>query len=181
MSEVPNFNILEGLQTEHSKAMTNKIVNYIGADVERMAQLMACFFGKDVRVSQRAAMSVCWVADKYPKLIEPYLEKMLILSRQSNVHNALQRNTMRILREMPEIPASVIGLTADTAFSFLETPSTPVAIRAFSMRVLYKISQKEPDLKNELKLIIETFLPHETLPAFTSTAKDVLKKLMSEL
>ncbi len=172
-----NFNILEALQTEHSKAMTNKIVKFIGDDGERMLELMTCFFGDDARISQRAAMSVCWVADKYPELIEPYLEKMLLLSRASNVHYALQRNTMRVLRELPKIPESVLGLATDTAFKFLEIPSTPVAIRAFSMRVLYKISQKEPDLKNELKLIIETFLPHETLPAFTSTAKEILRLL----
>ena len=172
-----NFNILEGLQAEHSKAMTNRIAAYIGDDADKMSELMSCFFGNDMRVSQRAASCTCWVADKYPQLIEPYLEKMLLLSRTPNVHPAMPRNTMRILRELPEIPDAIIGLSTDTAFKFLETPSTPVAIRAFSMRVLYKISLKEPDLKNELKLIIETFLPHETLPGFISTAKDVLKLL----
>ncbi len=55
-----------------------------------------------------------------------------------------------------------------------------MAVRSFSMRVLFKISKHEPELQNELKLIIETFLPYETLPAFTSTAKDILRLLDKE-
>ena len=55
-----------------------------------------------------------------------------------------------------------------------------MAVRSFSMRVLFKISKQEPELQNELKLIIETFLPHEILPAFTSTAKDILRLIDKE-
>ena len=177
MNQPSNFNIYEALKAEHSKTTTDKIINYIGNDAERMAELMSCFFGEDRRISQRAAWSVGCMGEKNPKLIEPYLEKMLLLSREPDVHNAIQRNTMRTLRDMREIPATVIGLATDTAFKFLESPSMAVAIRAFSMRVLYKISIQEPDIKNELKLVIETFLPHETLPGFLSTARDVLKKM----
>ncbi len=180
MSEPSNFIISEVLQGVYSKSKIDRVVNYVSSDAERMGELMDCFFGADTRVSQLAAGSICLVAEKYPILVEPYLEKMLLLSRAPGICNAIQRNTMRILRNLTEIPASVEGLAADTAFNFLENPRMAVAVRAFSMRVLYKISKKEPDLQNELKLIIETFLPNETLPGFTSTAKDILRLMEKE-
>ena len=180
MSEPSNFIISEVLQGGYSKSKIDRVVNYVNSDVERMGELMNCFFGADTRVSQLAAGSICYVAEKYPMLVEPYLEKMLLLSREPGIHNAIQRNTMRILRDLKEIPASIEGLAADTAFNFLENPNVAVAVRAFSMRVLFKISKKEPDLQKELKLIIENFLPNETLPGFTSTAKDILKLIDKE-
>ena len=41
MNEHVNFNIYEALKEEHSKATTDKIVNYIGDDADHMAELMA--------------------------------------------------------------------------------------------------------------------------------------------
>ena len=180
MSEPTNFIISEVLQGGYSKLKIISVMTYVGSDAERMKELMSCFFGADPRVSQLAAGAICCVAEKYPMRVEPYLEKMLLLSRTPQIHNAIQRNTMRILRDIPEIPAHVVGLAADTAFNFLENPNMAVAVRSFSMRVLFKISKHEPELQNELKLIIETFLPYETLPAFTSTAKDILRLIDKE-
>ena len=58
----------------------------------------------------------------------------------------------------------------------VETPSVAVAIKVYSMQVLYKICLKEPDLKNEVQLLIEDLMPHETA-AFVSAGKHILKNL----
>ena len=44
------------------------------------------------------------------------------------------------------------------------------------MQVLYNVCQKEPDLANELKIVIEEFLPHGTA-GFKSRGGKILKKL----
>ena len=58
-----------------------------------------------------------------------------------------------------------------------KAPSVAVAIRSFAMRVLEKICRKVPELKEEVRLTIEDLMQYETAPAFTSAAKDVLKRI----
>ncbi len=170
------MNIRENLEQEHSKALSLRIIDYIGNDTTRMSELMSCFFDKNARICQRSAWAVGMIGEKNAPLIEPYLEQML-LNLRTPQHDAILRNTMRVLRDLPEIPEPIIGLAADASFRFLETPSVALAIRSFSMRVLAKICKKEPDLKGELKALIEDILVHEKAPALVSAGRDVLKQI----
>jgi pyruvate-formate lyase-activating enzyme len=168
--------IRESLEQEHSKTQTLRIVAYIGNDTTLMAELMVCFFDKEGRICQRAAWAVGLIGEKKPHLIEPYLEQMLLQLKMPQ-HDAIFRNTMRTLHNMREIPENALGLAVDVAFRFLEDPSVAIAIRAFSMRVLAKICRKEPDLKDELRLLIEDILVHQTSAGLVSTGRDVLKQI----
>jgi hypothetical protein len=170
------MNIRENLEQEHSKALTLRIIAYIGNDQNRMAELMACFFDAKWRVCQRAAWAVGLLGEKQPQLIEPYLEQMLF-NLKTPQHDAILRNTMRVMRDLPEIPDAILGLAADVSFQFLETPSIPIAIRSFAMRVLLKICKKEPELKDELRALIEDILEHDKAPGIVSAGRDVLKQL----
>ena len=170
------MNIKEALEAEHSKATTFGIINYIGDDADRLAELMACFFSSENRLCQRASWSVGYMAEKNPTLIEPYLERML-LNLNKPVHDAIMRNTMRVFREFPTIPDDLLGLTADVCFRYVTTPSVAIAIRAFAMTVLEKICRKVPELKEEVKMICEDWLQNEAAAGIRATARDVLKKL----
>jgi hypothetical protein len=55
-----------------------------------------------------------------------------------------------------------------------------VAVKMFSMEILYRISQEEPGIKKELTDSIEMRMPEE-LPGFRSHGKKLLKKLYREL
>jgi hypothetical protein len=170
------MNIRESLEKEHSKALTLRIITYIGNDATRMSELMACFFDAEWRVCQRAAWAVGLIGEKQPHLIAPYLEQML-LNLKTPQHDAILRNSMRVLRDMPDIPDDVLGLAADVSFRFLETPSVAIAVRSFAMRVLAKICKKEPELKDELRALIEDILEHDKAPGIVSAGRDVLKQL----
>ncbi len=170
------MNIKQALEAEHSKALTLRIINYIGDDADRMAELMDCFFSDTYRLCQRASWAVGYMAEKNLLLIEPYLERM-ILNLNKPVHDAIRRNTMRVFRDLPTIHDELLGITADVCFRYVTTPSVAVAIRSFAMRVLEKICRKVPELKEEVRLTIEDLMQYETAPAFTSAAKDVLKKI----
>jgi len=64
----------------------------------------------------------------------------------------------------------------NSCFSFIESVSTPVAIKAFSLTTLYNLSKSYPEIKNELKLIIEERWDDETA-AFKSRGRRILKQL----
>lgn len=123
---------------------------------------------------QRAACSVGWAARKNPEIIKSYIKDLVSQLQRTDVHNAVIRNSVRLL-EVIEIPEEYHSNVMNACFKFIETPSTPVAIKAFSLTTLYNLSKTYPGIKPELKLIIEERLPHETA-AFKSRGKKILRQ-----
>lgn len=170
------MNLREEILKEHSKKQTIKIVKFIGNDAKKFKELMYLFFNDEYRVVQRSAWIVNNCAENYPELIKPYIKKM-IAYLQKPVHDAVRRNTVRIFQFI-DIPKNLAGQVATVCFDLLQSKTEPVAVKVFSMTVLAKICKTEPEMKNELKLLIEQQLPYSTT-GFLARAKKVLKQLDS--
>jgi len=160
---------------EHSKSQALFIRDYIGDNQALFEELMIHFFSNEYRVTQRAAWIMTHCTEKRPHLINPYLAKMVDNLKDENIHVAVKRNTVRLLQNV-DIPEDLMGTIADCCFNFLANPNEAVAVRIFSMSMLYELCKKEPDLAGELKLIIEEFMPHGTA-GFKSRGKKILKSL----
>lgn len=161
--------------TEHSKSQTTKIVNWVGKSQARFDQLFTLFLKDEYRVTQRAAWPLSYCVRKHPELIRKHLGKLIKNLRKQDLHDAIKRNTVRILQEIP-IPARFHGEVMNTCFRFIESPDEAVAIKAFSLTILENLIPLYPDIRNELKLIIEERWDLETA-AFRSRARKILKKL----
>jgi len=168
-------NLREEILKEHSKPHALSIANYACASKENFIELMRCFLDNEYRLAQRAAWSVSWAARQKPEMIYPHIKDLVSVLNKKNVHDAVIRNSVRVLQKI-EIPEKYHGEVMDACFQFLEKPSTPVAIKAFSLRTLFNLSKKYPEIKPELKLIINDRLDYETA-AFKSRAKKILPKL----
>ncbi len=170
----PSMNIKEALLKEHSKTNTLKISNYIGSDAQLFAELMDCFLDDEWRLNQRAAWVVSHCADTYNDLILPHLEAM-ILNLDKEVHVAVKRNTLRVLQNVA-IPEDLLGRLTNICFDALNSSETPVAIKVYAMTILANVCKIEPDLKQELYLVIEGQMPYGS-PAFKSRGRRILKQL----
>ncbi|OJJ19168.1 hypothetical protein BKI52_20360 [marine bacterium AO1-C] len=168
------MNIKDNLIQISSKENAESIAQYVGADPDRFAELMALFLGDEYRLTQRAAWVLSKSVDRHPQLLLPYLEKV-IYNLQEDVPVAVKRNTVRILQDV-DIPEDLMGPLADVCFQFLESGEEPIAVKVFSMTILFNITKKEPDLKNELRLLIEAQLPYGSA-GFKSRAKKILPHL----
>jgi hypothetical protein len=160
---------------EHSKRQAARIASRIGSDKKRFRQLMALFLKGEYRITQRSAWIVNLCADKHPELIRPYLKQMIGRMQEPGVHDAVKRNVVRILQFI-EIPEKLLGEVATVCFNYLSSPDEPIAVRVFSMTVLANIAQREPELKNELRLVIEQQLSGGSM-GFCSRAGRVLKMI----
>jgi hypothetical protein len=168
-------NLREEILKEHSKTHALTIANYACESKKNFKELMKCFLDEEYRLAQRAAWSVSWAAKQKPEMIYPHISDLVSVLHKKNVHDAVIRNSVRVLQEI-EIPEKYQGEVMDACFQFLEKPATAVAIKAFSLTTLFNLSKKYPEIKSELKLIIEDRLEHETA-AFKSRAKKILPKL----
>ncbi len=115
-------------------------------------------------------MSYC--AIKNPQLTQSYLQR-LIKNLQGDIHVAVKRNTVRVLQYI-DIPEKLRGMAATVCFDLIQSGNEPVAVKAFSMTVLANICKHEPELADELKLIIEDQLPFASA-GFKARAKKILR------
>ena len=81
------------------------------------------------------AFSKC--LDRHPHLLTPHLEAIILNLREST-SDAIKRNTVRVLQNT-EIPDDLLGVTADILFTIMENRNEPIAVRVFTMTVLYNI------------------------------------------
>jgi hypothetical protein len=169
------MNLLKSLLKEHSKAMTHQIVDYVGSSPERFGELVNLFLEGPYRVTQRAAWPLSYCVRNHPELIRPHLKKVLDHLKKPGIHNAVKRNTVRLLQEI-KIPKNLQGKVADVCFDYLSNPKEPIAVRVFSMTVLANIAKENPALKNEIIPIIEDQLPFGSA-GFRSRGMKVLKRL----
>ena len=163
---------------EHSKTQTTKIVNYVGNNPKRFAELVKLFLAGPYRVTQRAGWPLSNCVESHPHLIRPHLKSILLFAKKPGVHDAVKRNTVRLLQFI-EIPNKLQAQVADVCFGFLLNKKEPIAVKCFSMTVLGSIALVNPELKREVSIIIEDQLPYAT-PGFIVRAKRVLKSLREQ-
>jgi hypothetical protein len=168
-------NIREAILSEHSRTQALKIAAYACSSPLNFKELMKCFMSNDYRLAQRAAWSVSWAARKKPAMITPYIKDLVAVLERKDVHDAVIRNSLRIFEDI-DIPEKHHGIVLNACFSFMEKPSYPLAFKAYSMTIIAKLSKHYPEIKQELKLIIEENWDNET-PAFRSRGKKILASL----
>ncbi len=166
------MNIRQALQSEHSKRQTTAIVEYIGDDADRFAELMKIFFAGEYRLTQRAAWPMNYCAEQHSQLIQPYLPKLMKCLERDDMHDAVKRNIVRLLQYI-EIPKRLHAKLYSLCVELVDNPNEGIAVRVFAMTVAARIAKAEPALRRELHLVIEQHLPRATA-AFRHRAKAVL-------
>jgi len=168
------MNLREEILKEHSRKQTLRLANWVGKDRTRFTMLMDIFLHDEYRVVQRASWIIMYTAADHPEWIKPWIKKMLEYSGKP-VHDAVKRNILRILQDV-EIPKPFQGMAATVCFNFLLSQNEPVAVKVFSMSVLANLAKYEPELKQEIILIIEEQIEWGK-PAFRSRGKKILRQL----
>lgn len=169
------MNLRETILKEHSKANCNRITQWVGNSQKRFDELFYFFLNDEYRVVQRAAWPLSYSVINHPNLIQKNLGKLIKNLRKKDLHDAVKRNTVRLLQHI-SIPRRFHGDLMDICFRYISSPDEPVAVKAFSLTILQNLSEIYPEIKNELKLVIEERWNYETI-AFRTRAKKILKQI----
>src|SRR6266496_4606951 len=167
------MDLRETILAEHSKANCNKIVKWVGTSQRRFDELFSLFLNSEYRINQRAAWPVSYCVIDHPQFIKKHFSKLIKNLHKPGIGDSVKRNSVRLMQHI-DIPKKFHGELMDLCFNHVSSPGEPVAIKAFSLTILHHLSKNYPEIKNELKLIIEDRWPHETA-AFRSRAKKILK------
>lgn len=168
------MDIRKQLLKEHSRKNAEVIAELVLQDKERLKTLFDILKEGEYRPVQRVAWVLGIVCEKRPEWIAPFLP-LVISHIEYPLHPAVSRNLYRILQDQ-DIPEEYMGDLYSLSIRDLSDPKTPIAVKAFCMTVAWRITMKYPELKSELKLILEEQLPYSSA-GFQSRARKIIPRL----
>ena len=181
-----NKSIPGSTENEELQAMVNRMMSMQEAEwvatsaIENPAifdKLLDYSFSDDNKLAFRASWTLTKVCDKYPELIYPHLG-MIIEALENLESESTMRSFLRIisLSDMERISEKHHGILADKCFSLLRSGFSAIAVKAYSMEILYRLVLKYPELRNELAVTISMLQP-EGSAGIVSRGRQILKKL----
>jgi hypothetical protein len=166
------------LMVESSRRNTDLVADLVLKKPELFDQLFQIFLKDDGPVSWKAAWVMDVASEKQPGLLKPHIEE-IVAHLETCSQDSTKRESLRMLVRSP-LPEQQTGLLISLCFDWLTSAKEPVAVKRFSMEMLYRISQQEPEIKKELAESIEWRMQEET-PGFRSYGKKLLKQLYREM
>lgn len=168
------MNLQQAFLAEHSLQQSKFICNYLLQNSNKIPEFFDCVFSDNKLISQRSAWVLRFLAEANPNIFRPYISKLVSNLSKPN-HDAVIRNTLSVLEKV-DYPEELLGEIFDKSIHFLQNAAMPHAIRAFAMTCALKVVLQFPELKNELKSIVEEAMIFGS-PAIISRGKKTLKQL----
>jgi hypothetical protein len=166
------------LFVENSRRNTDLIANLILQKPELFDDLIRIYLKDQEPISRRAAWVADVVSEKYPDLLYPYVED-IVKGLKSFTHDGMKRESLKMITHSV-LPKQHLGQLINICFDWLTSGKESIAVKMFSMEILYQISQQEKELKQELADSIEWRMQEEA-PGFQSHGRKLLKQLYREL
>ena len=169
----------ESKLVDSSRVLADILVQDIGNDKERFAEMMDLSFRDEYPLSMRAARIISLIAEIYPELLNSYIPK-IITKLQHLKTEGVRRGFMKALSESSySFNDEQMGILTDLAFTWLPDPREPISIRYYSIEIILKISQKYPELRIELKALLNELLKNGTsgLKAKSRIVLNYLKRI----
>ena len=144
---------------------------------EILKKLLEYSFSDDRKLAFRASWTLTKIFDKYPGIISPDMPVMIdALDKLDN--ESVQRSFLRIisLSDINKISARQHGILADHCFELLKSGFSAIAVKAYSMEIIYKLAMIYPELANELSATI-SMLQGEGSAGILARGHIILKKL----
>ena len=167
----------EAQLVDSSRLIADIVAENVGNNTEHFKELMGLSFNGELKIAMRASRVATFCVEKYPYLIEPYLDK-IIYSLPDN--ESIRKNFLKILAETDlKFNEDQLGILFDNCFEILINDKSSIASKVYCMQILYNISEIEPDLKIELISAIEEQITKGS-SGVKVIGRNILKKLYRE-
>ena len=140
-------------------------------------KLLEYSFSDNRKLAFRASWTLSKACDRFPELIWPHLEDITKALKKID-NESVERSFLRILSltDLQKVTRNIHGILADHCFDALNSPASAIAIKAYSMEILYKLSLIYPELGNELASSIRIIM-EEGSPGMIARGTMILKKI----
>ena len=141
------------------------------------SKLLEYSYSGDRRLAFRASWILTKVCDNHPELISPHLAEIIealpVLSNQS-----VQRSFFRILSlsNLENLTSRHQGFLTDFSFAALNSGFSAIAIKAYTMEILYKLTLIYPELAIELASSIRVLMENGSA-GIVAKGNTILKRI----
>lgn len=144
---------------------------------EMVGKLLEYSFSDDRKLAFHASWTLSKVCDNFPDIIHPYLSG-IIEALDKLEDESTQRSLLRSisLADLKIISDRHQGLLADHCFASLKSGFSSIAVKAYSMEILFQLARIYPELTNELAATIN-MLSGEGSAGIIAKGKIVLDRL----
>ena len=132
------------------------------------------------KLALRISRVIYRVFELNPELVKPHIRTVydILLSTKNG---SVIRNFLSIMQHAHVyLNEEEVSMLLDFCFKQLEDPKAEIAHEVMALETLYNISNVYPELKAELKPLIEIRY-EESSPAFQSRCRKIMKKLNKEV
>ncbi|MDF2436563.1 MAG: hypothetical protein K0Q95_939 [Bacteroidota bacterium] len=167
---------VERLSREHSRASIDAIAKAVGNDPKEFKKIIDIIFNHPAPLPHRASWLLTVISRSHPELLKPYVRKLINCIPNTSI-GGIKRNIIGALCTQ-KIPSDLQGKIISLCFDLILSPDEPVAVKVLSLEIIFPLTKQYPELKQELKAVIEDQLP-KTSAAFHSRGKKILSQLQS--
>ena len=171
------MDILDFLKLDSSRLNADLVVDRMEQDPEHFRMVWDLALEDRPPLSMRASRAIWLFIKKHPYFLEPYLGE-LVASLKIPGSEGVRRNFINILT-IPGIPEKHLGEQFAICLDVAGSQDESIANRANAMTVLYRLSCREPGLKQEVIAVLEAQVPSES-PAIEARVRNLLGKLYRE-
>jgi len=169
------MDVVEVLSKGSDRTAYVKVANYVGDCPKKFQLLMELFWQDSLAITQRVSNPIAMSIEKYPTLLDNHYPDIIHGLKEGKL-DVIRRSCVRYL-QFAEIPDDYVGEITSICFSLLSNNREPIAIKVFSMTVLFNISKVYTELQTELVFLIQEQLPYGST-GFKNRANKILKQLM---
>jgi hypothetical protein len=160
-------------ENETSRANTDFVLGIILQKPALLKELVDLVFLKEEPASRRAIWVLDVCDEQHPDLVRPFLETV-IKNLSLEDHDAYKRHSLRILSRHEIAEKQEVFVFEFCLNILLRNEAT--AIKLFAIHILYRFTQKEPELKHEVIAAIEIGI-REGSVGLKNIGNKTLKKL----
>jgi hypothetical protein len=163
------------LLCDSSRSLADLAASMICDDPELLKPLLSLIWSDHDPWSNRASRVFSICCCRFPGFMRPYSTE--IIKKMGNVKSeGVLRNMLKIFSETNiKLSESSRSLLTNLCFDYL-TGNTPVAIKVYSMEIIFRFCTDYPEIMQELYAIIESQMDGGTA-GFKSRGTKILKKI----
>jgi len=168
---------LKAQLADSSRKLADLTANMVYDNPELFDDLVTLALSDESPFAQRAArvLSICTL--ECPEIIRAH-RRNIIRQLPSLRNEGVIRSLLKVYAEMPtSYLESEKSVLMNLCFDFLSSAGTPVALKVYSMEILYRMSENIPELRHELYLVIESQMPFSSA-GYKSRGEKILRKLI---
>lgn len=169
-------NIEEQLKIEMSRANIDFVVNEIIQDISLLDQVWDLVFIGKPPIQMRATWAIEKIAAKFPEILDKKMSKIIKFLPESP-NDGTRRILVKLLL-IGNIPKKYQGKAYGICFDWFFLKHSSIGVKAYSLEVLYKIAQENPELLNELVLVLEG-IEENSQAALLAKKRNITKSILN--